>query len=233
MARVSGKCPYCGQVIYVNDARERGHCGKCGEEISTQEAILLLNEEQTDPSGPSAHFEPSQADPLRQQRRAERAKERAEREQQQSKERAEKEQNDIASQMIQDMFQLCASEQDFMGLRAKIMQMNRPDGEKARLLSCLDSATSQRLKETLEKAKTYEESQESPLSLIFGCVVIAGIGLLINYLFHMRIPGIIAIVLAVFGVFSGLHDRYDKKTVAQNKAAAELIEQYRKLGYKI
>lgn len=244
MARVSGKCPSCGQIIHVNDERESGHCGKCGVEISTQEAILLFQKSQSASSGVASHFEPSQSDPLRQQRRAERARERAEREQQQAKdraeqerqqsrERAEKEQNDAASRIIQDMFQLCASEQDYMALRARILQMDRPDKEKARLLACLDSATSQRLKETIEKAKTYSESQESPLNLVLGFAVIAGIGLLINYFFHMRIPGIIAIVLAVIGVFGNLHDRYDKKTAAENKAAAELIEQYRKLGYKI
>lgn len=233
MARASGKCPHCGQIIHVNDERERGHCGKCGAEISTQEAILLFQQGQSASSGAASHFDPSQSDPLRQQRRAERAKERAEREQQQSKERAEKEQIDMASQMIQDMFQLCTSEQDYMALRARILQTDRPDGEKAKLLSCLDSATSQRLKETIEKAKTYAESQESPLSLVLGSAVIAGIGLLINYFFHMRIPGIIAVVLAIFALFGGLHDRYDQKTVAENKAAAELIEQYRKLGYKI
>ena len=244
MARVSGKCPSCGQIIHVNDERERGHCGKCGAEISTQEAILLFQKGQSASSGAASHFDPSQSDPLRQQRRAERARERAEREQQQAKdraeqerqqsrERAEKEQNDAASRIIQDMFQLCASEQDYMALRARILQMDRPDGEKARLLACLDSATSQRLKDTLEKAKDYEESQGPSSDSIWGFVIISSIGLLINYFFHMKIPGIIAVVLAGLGVFSDYQKRHDPKIIAKNKAAAELIEQYRNLGYKI
>lgn len=35
------------------------------------------------------------------------------------------------------------------------------------------------------------------------------------------------------GFIGNISDRHDKKKIAENKAAAELIEQYRKLGYKI
>ena len=232
MARVSGKCPCCGQVIHVNDERERGHCGKCGAEISTQEAIHLLNRGSSTSSTEANQGQP-QTDPLRQQRRAERAREKAEKEQDHTKQRVEQAQNEAASQKIYNMFQLCTNEQDFLMLRSKIMAMDLTDDEKALLLNHLDRATGERLEDALQKAEDYAESQGSPTNSILGAVVIAGIGLLINYLFHMKIPGIIAIVLAVAAVFSDFQKRHDPKILAENKAAAELIDQYRKLGYKI
>ena len=218
MARVSAVCPQCRQVITVNDQRETGYCGKCGAEIAVAEAVALFGRE----SPASASGEPPQGDSLRQQRRAERARE-----------LSEKEQQDTARQTIQDMFQLCAGEQDFLMLRGRILDMEITDGEKARLLSILDQETGVRLKDTLKKAKDYEESQQSPVSTLICMVCIAGIGLLINYFFDMKIPGMVAVVLAVIGGIGALQERFSKKTIAENKAAAELIAKYREAGYKI
>lgn len=216
MARVSGKCPKCGQIISVNDEREQGHCGKCGAAIITAEAIELFY------SDSATSVNQPKGDSLRQRRRSERAKE-----------IADKELDDAAHQMIQDMFQLCAVEQDFLMLRSKIMEMDITDSEKARLLSYLDSATSERLKDEVKKAKSYEESQKSPVSAIIGMICIAGIGLFINYFFDMKVPGVVAVVLAVLGVIGTLQERFSKKTIAENKAAAELIAKYREAGYKL
>lgn len=118
-------------------------------------------------------------------------------------------------------------------LRSKIMEMNISDGEKAHLLEILDNATKQRLENTLKKAKDYEESQESPLSLLLGCIVIAGIGLAINHFFSMTWPGVVSVGLAIIGVIGNISDRHNRKNIEENKNAAELIEQYRKLGYSV
>lgn len=216
MARVSGRCPVCGESIHVNDEKQVGHCVKCGSEINVLESIRLFQRE----APPAASQQ--QGGSQRQQRREERAKEAA----RQGKATE-------SSQIIRDMFQLCTSEQDYLMLRPRIMKMNIPDSEKALLLETLDNATKQRLKEVLKKAEDYKKSQESPASLFLGCVVIAGIGLAINLFFSAIWPGVVAIVLAVFGVIGGISDRTDKKKIAESKCAAELVEQYRKLGYKI
>lgn len=218
MAKVSGKCPVCGAITRVNDEKISGYCAKCGSEINVAESIQLLQKKVE-----AAEMPPRQAgSSQRQQRREERAKE------------AENKAKAVRSaQKIHDMFQLCANEQDYLMLRPKIMEMKITDDEKAGLLEALDSATKERLKEVLKKANDYKESQESPLSAVIGCVVIVGIGLAVNYFFSMTWPGVIAIGFAVIGLIGALIDKFDKKKLQENAAAANLIEQYRKLGYKI
>lgn len=218
MAKVSGKCPVCGEVIRVNDEKETGHCGKCGVEISVSESIRLFN------ANPDANTAPPPQDAAL-QRRAKR--------EQREREAEAKAQADNAKQHIHDMFQQCSCEQDYLALRSRIMEMSASDTEKARLLEALDLATKERLEDTLKRAKDYAESQESPFSLLVGFAAIIGIGFLINHFFSVKWAGIAAVVLSVIGLLGGLSDRFDKKKIAENKAAAELIAEYRKLGYKI
>ena len=228
MARVSGKCPICGEIIHVNDEKISGHCGKCGAEISVYESIQLLRGQpdvatvrQREPIASQQKMDTRERTgsetPLRQVRRENRAQEL------EAKTRATG-----AVQTIRDMFQLCSSEQDYLMLRPKIMKMEITDSEKARLLEALDAATKERLKDVMKKAKDYEENQQSPLYLLVGCAVIIGVGLLIN-----PIVGMIAIALSVIGVIGNMSERNNTKKIEENKAAAELIKQYRDLGYKI
>lgn len=222
MAKVSGKCPVCGKIIHVNDERETGHCGKCGVEINVPESIRLFH---TNLSVETAQPQDQAAAPQTSQRRVKR---------EQREHKAEiKAQADNAKQYIHDIFQQCSSEQDYLALRPKIMEMNVSDAEKARLLEALDIATKERLEETLKKAKDYEESQESPVSLLIGFVAIIAIGFAINHFFSATWPGIVAVILSVIGLFGAINDRCNKKKVAENKAAAELVAEYRTLGYKV
>lgn len=87
---------------------------------------------------------------------------------------------------IQEEFQLCCSEEDFLNLRSKIMAEDILDHDKASLLEVLDIATRKRLAEIMEKAKAHEESQKSPGSILLGCVFIIIIGFVCSYLFSVR-----------------------------------------------
>lgn len=221
MARVSGKCPVCGEVIHVNDEKEIGHCGKCGAQINVSESIQLF---QTSPS-PAPTSVPQQTVVSTSQRNIKR--------EQREREAEAKMQVSQAKQRIHDMFQQCSDEQSYLSLRPKIMEMDISDSEKARLLEALDNATKERLKVMLEKAQAYEESQESPLNLIVGVVALIGIGLAVNHFFSKKWVGIVIIILAIMGLIGGLGEKFDKKKIAENKAAANLIAEYRKMGYKI
>ena len=229
MAKTAAKCPVCGAIIHVNDEKESGHCVKCGAEINVLESIQLYKVRPESEDGYQREAAVSQSEECetagvsqRQLRREAKAREA------EAKTRAVE-----TEQTIHNMFQLCTNEQDYLMLRPKIMDMNVDDNEKAALLEALDSATQDRLEDVLEKAKDYKDSQESPLNLLIGAVAIAGIGLAINHFLSMFWPGAIAVALAVIGFIGNISDRHDKKKLAENKAAAELIEQYRKLGYKI
>lgn len=219
MAKVFGKCPVCSEIIRVNDEKETGHCGKCSVEINVPESIRLFN------ANPSAETAQPQTQAATSQRRVKR--------EQREREAEIKAQADNARQYIHDIFQQCSDEQDYLALRPKIMEMNTTDAEKARLLEALDVATKERLADTIKQAKDYAESQESPASMLIGFVAIIAIGFAINHFFSVTWPGIAAVILCVIGLFGTISDRCNKKKVAENKAAAELIAEYRKLGYKI
>lgn len=118
-------------------------------------------------------------------------------------------------------------------LRKRILDMALSEREKGMLLSVLDEMTKQRLKDTLKKAADYKSSLESPVTGIIGAIVIAAIGLAINYFFSMKWPGIVCMILAVLALIGFISDHFDKKGMEENKKAAELIEEYRKQGYKL
>lgn len=217
MSRVSGKCPICGEIIHVNDEKQIGHCGKCGKGIDVAESIRLFQ------INPTAQTEAHQASVSQRHIKRE----------QREREAEQKAQADNAKQHIHDMFQQCSNEQDYLALRSRIMGMAVSDGEKARLLEALDEATKERLTDTIKKAKDYAESQESPASTLLGLAVIIAIGFAINHFFSVTWPGIVAVILSAFGIFGAISERCDKKKVAENKAAADLLAKYRELGYKI
>ncbi len=253
MARVSGKCSACGQIIQVNDERETGHCGQCGAAIQVQECIQLLQRSGGTASvaAVSAQAAVDQEEVARRRQERERAREaearlrekqveaelkaKAQREAEEAKLREQKrrqeEEGKRISQTIDNMFQFCTTEQDFLQLRSKVLGMDCSESEKAKLLEELDFATEERLKDTIKKAKSWKESQESPVGTLVGCVV-----LLLICLFARKFFPTVATILAVIiviGMVGIIMDRFDKKKQAENKAAAELIDQYRQQGYKI
>lgn len=208
MEKVFGICPICQKTISVDPEKETCHCVKCGKEITIQESIQLYKKHGGDPSAPAPHKQP----------------------QQEARPKNRTKSPDIR---IDEMFQLCNKEEDFLMLRSNIQNMAIPDHEKSKLLDVLNKKTAIRLQDTLAKAKEYSESQESPASMIIGCIIIAAIGLAINYFFSKTWPGIIMCALAVLGVIGNLADRANKTKVAENKRAAELIQAYRDQGYQI
>lgn len=219
MAKVSGKCPVCGEIIRVNDEKETGYCGKCRAEVNVPESIRLFHADSSvQASQPQTQSPASQRRVKREQR---------------EREAEIKAQADHAKQYIHDIFQQCSNEQDYLALRPKIMNMNTTDAEKARLLEALDNATKERLADTIKQAKDYAESQESPASMLIGFVVIIAIGFAINHFFSMTWPGIVAVGLSVIGLIGNISDRLNKKKIAEGKEAATLIDEYRRAGYKI
>ena len=215
MARVEGKCPHCGATIHLNDEKIKGFCAQCGKEVDVQESISLnirASERAAAPSDISGVA----------QRRQER--------EQVNKERAKA--ADIEKK-IHNMFQMCSTEEEFLGLRSKIISSQAADDEKAALLEALDSATKERLKDVLEKAGKYQEAQKSPKETLLGAIAIVIIGFIINYFSGKSWPGIVGLVLGVFAVIGRFMETSDKTAMAENERAAKLIEVYRSQGYKL
>lgn len=207
MAKVFGKCPFCGEVIPVNDEKDTGFCGKCGKQISVQQSIQILQELGGEPARTSAA-------------------------QTQETPRIRTKAIDPGKQ-IQDMFQLCGSEDDFLNLREQILAMDISDHEKASLLEALDVATRQRLSNVLEKAQAYEEAQASPRSTITGAICLVIIGALCSYFFSVRWLIIVGAAIAVLGVISNFAERSNSSKNKENEQAAALIAAYRQKGYKL
>ena len=134
---------------------------------------------------------------------------------------------------IQEEFQLCCSEEDFLNLRSKILAEDISDHDKASLLEALDIATRKRLAEVMEKANAHEESQKSPGSILLGCVFIIIIGFVCSYLFSVRWPWIVRVVIGVLGFLGNIMEKNDKGKIKENEQAAALIAAYRQRGYKL
>lgn len=222
MAKAKGKCPVCGASIYVNDEKEIGHCTQCGAQINVTESIRLAAQDATISTPPARTA--ASATPQTSSQRAARRTART----QKAELRA---QQTSAVQTIHDMFQICTTEQDYLMLRPKVMQMDVSDAEKARLLEALDDATKKRLSDVLEKAEEYKKDQDSPG---MGCMIAMVIGIAVVLLFFLGpIPAVIWAGLGIIGLFYNNKEQNDEKKKAEKKAAADLIAQYRKLGYKI
>lgn len=207
MAKVSGKCPKCGQVIALNDEKETCFCGMCREVVNTQECIRLLRESGGAPAAAAA--EAPQAAPRIRAKAVD------------------------PNRRIQEEFQLCGSEEDFLNLRAKIIAEDISDHDKASLLEALDVATRKRLADVMEKAKAHEESKRSPGSILLGCIFIVVIGFVCSYLFSARWPWIVGVVIGVLGLLGDIMEKNDKGKLRENEQAAALIEAYRQRGYKL
>ena len=134
---------------------------------------------------------------------------------------------------IKEEFQLCCSEEDFLNLRSKILAEDISDHDKASLLEALDIATRKRLAEVMEKANAHEESQKSPGSILLGCVFIIIIGFVCSYLFSVRWPWIVGVVIGVLGFLGNIMEKNDKGKIKENEQAAALIAAYRQRGYKL
>lgn len=223
MAKVFGKCPHCGEIIPVNDEKETGFCAKCGQQLDVQQSILAYQ------SSGAAEQAPVQQGREGAAMRSSTAQRRQAREEAAST----KARTTSASQKVREMFAICSSEQDFLMLRGKVLQMDIADAEKADMLAALDAATKERLSASLQLAEEYEKSKESPMNLILGCIFIVVIGFAIQHFFSIGWAGIASIVLVVLALFGSFSDKMDKKKAEQRQSAAALISAYRAQGYKL
>lgn len=122
MAIVNGKCPQCGAVTKVNETKETAFCTQCGNQINVQQSIYLLKAaERARPD----HAQAGQTNHTRtttSQRRENR--ERA----------AEKQVMEAETrQKVSDWLQMCSTEQDFLMLRKRILDMALSEREKGML----------------------------------------------------------------------------------------------------
>lgn len=223
MGKALGICPHCGAVVPVKDELETGFCVKCRQQLDVRQSILAY---QSSGATEQATVQQIQEETTLRSSTAQRRQ--AREEAAGTKARAAN-----AKQKVREMFQMCSSEQDFLMLRGKVLQMDKTDAEKADILAALDEATKERLSDTIKLAKEYEESKESPMSLILGCIFIVAIGFAIQHFFSIGWAGIASIVLAVLGLFGSFSDKMDKKKTEQRQSAAELISAYREQGYKL
>lgn len=153
MAKAKGKCPVCGASIYVNDEKEIGHCTQCGAQINVAESIRLAAQDATISTPPARTA--ASATPQTSSQRAARRTART----QKAELRA---QQTSAVQTIHDMFQICTTEQDYLMLRPKVMQMDVSDAEKARLLEALDDATKKVCPMFLKKQRNIKRIRTVP-----------------------------------------------------------------------
>lgn len=203
MSRTQAKCPLCGAIISVNDERENGFCTSCGKQIDVKKSIQLL--EQSGQSDSSfLNVEPSPA----------------------------KIKKKAPGQVIMECFELCSREDEFLGLRSKVMNMNVDDSEKAQLLRALDEATKNRLKDQIALADSYNQNQKSKepvLPVVIFCIIIFFIGFAVSGTWKYICWGV-----GVFGIIGAFYNNSEGKAAKkEGKAAAELVERYRSLGYKI
>lgn len=242
----SGHCSQCGAEVQVHEciqlfqssggtvppaaapapaAVDQEEVARRREERErAREAEMRLKEKQLEAELKAKAQREQEEAKLREQKRAEEAK-------LQEQQRLQKEAEARISQTIDNMFQFCTTEQDFLQLRSKVIDMDCSEGEKAKLLEELDLATQERLKDTLKKAKNWEDSQESPLQTLTTGIVMLVLCLLVRHFFST--VGTILTVIVAAGLIFNYVERFDKKKQAENKAAAELIDQYRQQGYKI
>lgn len=222
MAKTFGKCPHCGEIIPVNDEKETGFCAKCGQQLDVRQSILAYQSSGATEQAPVQQVHKEEAVRCSTTQRRQAREEIAD-----TRVRAAN-----ASQRVHEMFEMCSSEQDFLMLRSKVLQMDISDSDKASLLAALDSATKQRLSATLVLAEEYEKKQkESPGNLLLGCIFLVVIGFILQI--FIPFAGIASIVLAVFGFWGSMSDKKDPKKAELRQNAAALISAYREQGYKL
>ncbi|MBR2928351.1 MAG: hypothetical protein IKC24_04250 [Oscillospiraceae bacterium] len=130
------------------------------------------------------------------------------------------------TQTINELFQLCSSEDEFLGLRQRILEMDVDDSTKVQLLALLDERTAQRLEPLFAQEKEYNEAHSTSFgSYLIGCVAIFVIGCFFGR--KGIIIGSVLVILAFIG-------RYSEMQKTKNFATAvKLLQKYRSLGYHI
>lgn len=218
MAIKDATCPACGKSIKLNDEKPFGFCSFCGHKIDTAEyfsakvpkasAVQVETDKPEPAAAPiSASIPTPAAAP--------------------SIKITQDAQSSAISQ-IEAMFTLCSTEQEYMGLRQRVLDGTYSDQNKAVMVSELDRLMSKRLHDELALEADLPAAKEEVSKLAMGTVLIAVIGLVVTMFFPIAL--LITAVLVLCCIAGGAKDRKRKKQCVR---AHKRLEQYRKLGYKL
>ena len=218
MAIKDATCPACCKPIKLNDEKPFGFCSFCGHKIDTAEYFSAKAPKASAVQAKTDKPEPAAASisaPTPTPAAAPSIK-------------ITQDAQSSAISQIEAMFTLCSTEQEYMGLRQRVLDGAYSDQDKAVMVSELDRLMSKRLHDELALEADLPAAKEEVSKLAMGTVLIAVIGLVVTMFFPIAL--LITAVLVLCCIAGGAKDRKRKKQCVR---AHKHLEQYRKLGYKI
>ena len=218
MAIKDATCPVCGKSIKLNDEKPFGFCSFCGYKIDTAEyfsaKVPKASAVQAETDKPEPAAAPISA-PTSTPAAAPSIK-------------ITQDAQSSAISQIEAMFTLCSTEQEYMGLRQRVLDGTYSDQDKAVMVSELDRLMSKRLHDELALEADLPAAKEEVSKRAMGTVLIAVIGLVVTMFFPIAL--LITAVLVLCCIAGGAKDRKRKKQCVR---AHKHLAQYRKLGYKL
>lgn len=218
MAIKDATCPVCGKSIKLNDEKPFGFCSFCGHKIDTAEyfsaKVPKASAVQAETDKPEPAAAPISA-PTPTPAVAPSIK-------------ITQDAQSSAISQIEAMYTLCSTEQEYMGLRQRVLDGAYSDQDKVVMVSELDRLMSKRLHNELALEADLPAAKEEVSKLAMGTVLIAVIGLVVTMFFPIAL--LITAVLVLCCIAGGAKDRKRKKQCVR---AHKRLEQYRKLGYKL
>lgn len=218
MAIKDATCPACGKSIKLNDEKPFGFCSFCGHKIDTAEYFSAKAPKASAVQAKTDKPEPAAASisaPTPTSAAAPSIK-------------ITQDAQSSAISQIEAMFTLCSTEQEYMGLRQRVLDGAYSDQDKAVMVSELDRLMSKRLHDELALEADLPAAKEEVSKLAMGTVLIAVIGLVVTMFFPIAL--LITAVLVLCCIAGGAKDRKRKKQCVR---AHKHLAQYRKLGYKL
>lgn len=218
MAIKDATCSACGKSIKLNDEKPFGFCSFCGHKIDTAEyfsaKVPKASAVQAETDKPEPAAAPISA-PTPTPAAAPSIK-------------ITQDAQSSAISQIEAMYTLCSTEQEYMGLRQRVLDGAYSDQDKAVMVSELDRLMSKRLHDELALEADLPAAKEEVSKLAMGTVLIAVIGLVVTMFFPIAL--LITAVLVLCCIAGGAKDRKRKKQCVR---AHKHLAQYRKLGYKL
>ena len=218
MAIKDATCPACGKSIKLNDEKPFGFCSFCGHKIDMAEyfnaKVPKASAVQAETDKPEPAAAPISA-PTPTPAAAPSIK-------------ITQDTQSSAISQIEAMYTLCSTEQEYMGLRQRVLDGTYSDQDKAVMVSELDRLMSKRLHDELVLEVDLPAAKEEVSKLAMGTVLIAVIGLVVTMFFPIAL--LITAVLVLCCIAGGAKDRKRKKQCVR---AHKHLAQYRKLGYKL
>lgn len=218
MAIKDATCPACGKSIKLNDEKPFGFCSFCGHKIDMAEyfnaKVPKASAVQAETDKPEPAAAPISA-PTPTPAAAPSIK-------------ITQDAQSSAISQIEAMYTLCSTEQEYMGLRQRVLDGAYSDQNKAVMVSELDRLMSKRLHDELALEADLPAAKEEVSKLAIGTVLIAVIGLVVTMFFPIAL--LITAVLVLCCIAGGAKDRKRKKQCVR---AHKHLAQYRKLGYKL